>query len=317
MATSVYPSMGGAQTTTTQAVFIPEIWSNEVKAAYESKLVLADLVKNMDFTGRKGDTMHIPAPTRGAVTAKSAGTAVTIQNNTEGEIQVVVNQHYEYTRLMEDRADIQGLDTQRQFYVEDAGYQLAKQIDTDLHNLGKSAGDGDGSDWTHSASWYCDASTGLTAYATDTVAAADVFTDACFRDIIQKMDDADVPFDQRAFVIPPSLKNAIMGIDRYVSSDFVSGQGVQNGLMGELYGIPIYVSSNCPTTESASDNSAGGAVKAATLLHRDSYILAMQSNIRTQQQYKQEFLAEMTTSDVLYGTKVYRADAVQILNVNA
>ena len=87
--------------------------------------------------------------------------------------------------------------------------------------------------------------------------------------------------------------------------------------MGELYGIPIYVSSNCPTTESASDNSAGGAVKAATLLHRDSYILAMQSNIRTQQQYKQEFLAEMTTSDVLYGTKVYRADAVQILNVNA
>ena len=60
MATSVYPAMGGAQTTTTQAVFIPEIWSNEVKAAYESKLVLADLVKNMDFTGRKGDIIHHP-----------------------------------------------------------------------------------------------------------------------------------------------------------------------------------------------------------------------------------------------------------------
>ena len=107
-----------------------------------------------------------------------------------------------------------------------------------------------------------------------------------------------------------------MGIDRYVSSDFVAGQGVQNGKIGELYGIPIFVSSNCPTIETASDNSAGGAVKAATLLHQDSYILAMQSAIRTQQSYKQEYLANMTTSDVLFGTKVYRADTVQILAVN-
>ncbi len=108
-----------------------------------------------------------------------------------------------------------------------------------------------------------------------------------------------------------------MGIDRYVSSDFVSGQGVQNGLMGELYGIPIYVSSNCPTIETASDNSAGGALKGATLFHREAYVLAMQSNIRTQTSYKQEFLGELVTSDVLYGVKVYRTNAAQLLVVNA
>jgi hypothetical protein len=308
--------MTGQQTSTTQAVFVPELWSNEVKSSFESKLVFADLVKNIDFTGRAGDTMHIPSPTRGASSSFSEGSSVTLQNNTEGEIQVVVDQHYEYTRLMTDRADIQGLETQKQFYVDDAGYQLSKTIDSSLSALGKSVGDGDGSDWTHSASWYCDASSGLTAFAADTVASADAFTDACFRQIIQKQDDVDVPFADRAFVIPPSLKNEIMGIDRYVSSDFVAGQGVQNGKIGELYGIPIFVSSNCPLVEAAADNSAGGDVKAATLLHKDSYILAMQSAIRTQQQYKQEYLSNMMTSDVLYGVKVYRADSVQVLNVN-
>jgi hypothetical protein len=98
-----------------------------------------------------------------------------------------------------------------------------------------------------------------------------VFTDAGFRALIQKMDDADVPFDNRAFVIPPSLRNAIMGIDRYVSSDFVSGQPVQNGKIGNLYGIDVYVSTNCATSEAAADNSANtNDLKAALLIHKDT-----------------------------------------------
>ena len=317
MATSTYPAMGGAKDTTSQATLIPEIWSNEVRSEFESKIVLADLVKNIDHTGQKGDIIHLPAIAQGTASAKAENTAVTIQNNTETEVQVALNQHFEYSFLIEDRTDIQSIEASKSVYIRDSGYQLAKQIDTSLHELAKSIGDGDGSDYTHSASSYCDASTGLTAYATDTVVSGDVFTDACFRDIIQRLDDADVPFDERAFVIPPSLKNAIMGIDRYVSSDFVSGQGVQNGLMGELYGIPIYVSSNCPTIETASDNSAGGALKGATLFHREAYVLAMQNNIRTQTSYKQEFLGELVTSDVLYGVKVYRTNAAQLLVVNA
>ncbi len=45
MATSTYPAMGGAVDNTSAATFIPEIWSDEVVAAYQSNLVLANLVK--------------------------------------------------------------------------------------------------------------------------------------------------------------------------------------------------------------------------------------------------------------------------------
>jgi len=317
MATSVYPAQGGASTTTTLASFIPEIWSDQIRAAYKARIVMAELVKAMPMTEKKGDTIHVPAPSRGSVTAKASGTAVTIQNDTATDLQILIDKHYEYSREVEDIAKIQALASQSSFYTDDAGYALSKQVDSDLHNLGKSVGNGDGSSWVNTGSWYCDVSSGLTAYAVDTVTVTDVFTDACFRDLIQKMDDADVPFDSRSFVVPPSLRNEIMGITRYVSSDFVDGRGVQNGKIGDLYGISVYVSTNCTETESAAENSAGGALKAAQLFHESSFILAMQQDVRVQDQYKLEWLATLVTADVIYGIKTYRPDAAFNLVVNA
>ena len=316
MTISTYPNMGGAVTNTTAATFIPEIWSDEIRAAYEKNLILANLVKKMTMSGKKGDTIHVPAPIRGAAYAKAENTAVTVQNDTESEVQIVIDKHYEYSRIIEDITEVQALASLRNFYTGDAGYALARQIDNDLFALGKSLGDGDGSAWVNSAVYYNDASTGLTAYAVDTVAAADVFTDAAFRALIQKQDDADVPMDNRAFVIPPSLRNAIMGIDRYVSSDFVGGQVVQNGKIGNLYGIDVFVTSNCPVIETAAANSAGGDVKAAMLIHQDTMILAEQVGVRSQTQYKQEFLGTLYTADTLYGVKAYRPDSGFVLAVN-
>lgn len=319
MATSTYPTMTGATGLTEADSFIPTLWSDEIRAAYEKSLVLAPLVRKMPMVGKKGDTVRIPAPTRGSAYVKTENTAVTLQGNTESYVDVVVNSHYEYSRLIEDIVSVQALDSLRRFYTQDAGYALAVQIDSDLWARGKYLGDdnGSGSDWVHSNSYFPDASTGLTAYAVDTVTTSDVLTDAIFRKLIQNMDDADVPMDGRKFAFPPSLKNTIMGIDRYVSSDFVSGRSVQNGKIGELYGIDLYMSTNAPTVETAADNSAGDALKACLLFHTDTFILAEQMKIRSQKQYKQEYLADLYTADTIYGVKEYRPTSGFVLIVNA
>jgi len=307
--------MTGAVGLTEGNSFIPELWSDEIRAAYQKNLVLANLVKRLSMKGKKGDVINIPAPTRGAAYSKSENTAVTLQANTESSVVVTVNKHYEYSRLIEDIVQVQALDSLRQFYTQDAGYALAKQIDSDLFQLGKTLGDGTSS-FVHSASFYSDATTGLTLYAEDQVITSDLLTDAAFRKLIQKMDDADVPMDGRVFVIPPSVRNTIMGIDRYVSSDFVNGQGVSNGKLGQLYGIDIYVTSNCPEVESAAANTAGDRLVGALLIHKDTFILAEQMAVRSQKQYKQEYLADLYTADTLYGVKTYRPDAGFVLVVN-
>ena len=299
-------------TNTTGATFIPEIWSDEIIAAYEKSLVLANLVNRMPMTGKKGDTIHIPKPTRGSASAKSAETQVTLIAATESEVTVTVDKHYEYSRLIEDITDVQALSSLRQFYTSDAGYALAKQVDDDLFTLGKRLGDdnGAGSDWVHSNSYFMDASTGLTAYAVDTVTTSDIFTDAAFREAIKELDDADVPMDQRFFVIPPSVVETIRGITRYNSSDFVSGQPTVNGNIGSLYGIQIYVSTNCPVIETAADNAVSAVdTKAGILGHRDAMVFAEQMGVRTQTQYKQEYLGDLFTADTLYGIQVLRPES--------
>jgi|TARA_Y100001972_G_scaffold36272_1_gene44840 N4-gp56 family major capsid protein len=310
MTDSTYPATGGFVDNTSAATFIPEIWSDEIIAAYQKNLVLAPLVKKMSMSGKKGDTIHVPKPVRGDAHAKAENTAVTVQNATESEVQVSINKHYEYSRLIEDITDVQALSSLRQFYTEDAGYALAKQVDSDLHGLATGLGTSGTTSTTYlnnAGTFFNDASNGLSTYTADTVVSADVFEDDAFRGIIQKLDDQDVPMDNRAFVIPPVLRNTIMGISRYVSSDFVNNSTVVNGKIGQLYGIDVYVSTNCPTVEAAGDNSASSVDSLGALLfHRDAMVLAEQVGVRSQTQYKQEWLANLFTSDTLYGVAVLR-----------
>ena len=314
MTDSTYPATGGFVNNTSAATFIPEIWSDEIIAAYKKNLVLANLVKKMSMSGKKGDTIHVPKPIRGAAHAKVTKTAVTVQADTEGEVQIAIDKHFEYSRLIEDITDVQALSSLRQFYTEDAGYALATQVDTDLHSLATGLGSAGTSSTTYlnngGTFFINNGASTLTTYVADTVVAADIFTDGGFRALIQKMDDNDVPMDGRSFIIPPSVRNTIMGIDRYVSSDFVNNGKVTGGQIGELYGIDIFVSTNCPVVETAGNNSASSIDSlGALLLHRDALTFAEQVGVRSQTQYKQEFLANLFTSDTLYGTAVLRPEA--------
>jgi N4-gp56 family major capsid protein len=301
MATATYPGAAGNTAKTEAATFIPEIWSDEIIAAYQKNLKMAPLVKKLAMSGKKGDKLHIPKPTRGDANAKAADTAVTIIANTESELTVDIDRHFEYSRLIEDIVEVQALSSLRQFYTEDAGYALSVQVDNDLHAA--------------TGCFFNDAGT-TTQYTDDTMVAADVFTDAFFRDMIQKLDDNNVPMDGRSLVIPPSVRNTIMGIDRYVSSDFVTGQAVNSGLIGNLYGVDIYVSANCRTIEAAADNTASSIdTRAALLFHTDAIVMAEQQAVRSQTQYKQEYLSTLYTADCLYGVQVYRPEAGFVLAI--
>lgn len=297
-------------TNTTGATFIPEIWSDEVIAEYEKNLVLAALVKKMSMKGKKGDTIHIPMPTRSDASVKASQTAVTLIAATEDELIINIDQHWEYSRMIEDITATQALASMRRFYTSDAGYALARRTDSVLFGNGKKLGNGTGASWVHSNTLMATPSTGVAApYTIDTVDSTYAFNDVTMRDLCQVLDDADVPMMGRYFVIPPSLCNAIRGIDRYNSSDFVNNKGTVTGKIGELYGVDVYVSTNVPVIETAAENAANGDVRGALMAHKDAYVLAEQIGVRSQTQYKQEFLSTLYTADRLFGTQCYRPEA--------
>lgn len=294
-----------AVTNVTAATFIPEIWSDEIVAAYKKSLIMAPLVKRMSFKGKKGDTVHIPAPTRGNASAKVASTLVNVLAATETEVVVNIDQHYEYSRFIEDITEVQALSSLRSFYTADAGYALARQIDTSLIQLGRAfngatVGTNDYATSNATTRAFI-GSDGTTAYNSATSNAA-ALTDAAIRRTIQRLDDNDTPMDNRFFVIPPSSRNTLMGLARYTEQAFVgNGNAIRNGEIGQLYGIPVFSTSNA---DFAFGNS--GADRVCLMGHRDSMVLVEQMSIRSQTQYKQEYLSTLYTADTLYGVKALR-----------
>jgi N4-gp56 family major capsid protein len=301
-------SPANSVTTTTSATFIPEIWSDEIVAAYKKNLVLANIVMKMNFKGKKGDTVHVPAPTRGSASAKVATDAVTLIAATESEVQILINKHYEYSRLIEDIVEAQALNSLRQFYTSDAGYALARQVDTDLIRLGRAFnGATVGTDDYATSNTTTKAfigSDGTTAYnSTSSNAAA--LTDVAIRRTIQRLDDNDTPMDGRFFIIPPSSRNTLMGLARYTEQAFVGdGNAIRNGEIGNLYGIPVFVTSNADT---GAGNSAADRI--CLMGHKEAMVLVEQMGVRSQTQYKQEYLGTLFTSDMLYGVKAMRTAA--------
>jgi N4-gp56 family major capsid protein len=293
------------QTVTTGANFIPEIWSDETIAAYKSNLVVANLVTRLNHKGKKGDTIHIPTPTRGSATAKAANTAVKIQGDTHGTTNLSIDKHYEYSVLIEDITEVQALSSLRKFYTDDAGYALAKQVDTDILDLteGLQGGTVGGS---AAAAWEkAYIGSGTTNYTGNSSNAADI-TDAGIRAMLLKLDDADVPMDNRSLVIPPICANDLLGINRFTEQQFIgSGDAIKTGKIGQIYGVDVYISSNCPTTTTATT----ATDRVGVLMHKDALALAEQVGVRSQTQYKQEWLGDLFTSDTIYGVGEMRNDA--------
>jgi len=280
------------------------LWSDEVIAAYKNSLVLASLVKKISFKGKKGDTLRIPKPVRGSANLKVVETQVTLNAPAVNELLVIVDKHYEYSRLMEDITEIQAMASQRAFYTDDAGYALAKQVDTDLAALSSGF---QGSTAYSTAVIGGDGSTVWDGTAAGNTGNGTTLTDLGLRNAIQILDDADVPLDMRVMAIPPSEKNTLLGIDRFTSSDFVSGAGdVRTAKFGSVYGINVHVTTNLATV-TAVDTLTN--YKAVMLMHRDALVHAEQMGIRSQSQYKQEWLGDLFTADTIYGVKEYRDEA--------
>ena len=218
------------QTTTTAANFIPELWSDEVIAGYKANLVLGNIVTNINHNGKKGDTIHIPAPVRGSANAKAANTQVTLQGDTHSVVNLSINKHYEYSVVIEDIVETQALSSLRRFYTDDAGYALATQVDSDLFALyeavqGGTAGGSGAALWEKAVI----GGDGTTLYTGNSSNANDI-TDAGIRKMILKLDNADVPMDNRCMVIPPVSANDMLGINRFTEQAYIgNGGAIQTG----------------------------------------------------------------------------------------
>jgi len=102
------------------------------------------------------------------------------------------------------------------------------------------------------------------------------------------------------------LSYDLLGINRFTEQQFIgSGDAIKTGKIGMIYGVDVYVTSNCPTVTPSS----GTTARIGLMLHKDSLVFAEQVGVRSQTQYKQEYLGDLFTADTIFGVAELRDDA--------
>ena len=133
--------------------------------------------------------------------------------------------------------------------------------------------------------------------------------DSNIRACIAYLDAANIPQEDRAWFFDPTVFwTDIMGIDRFTLVNESSNKAVLNGAIGVLYGIPVYKTSNIPTTLGSKYNAL--AQKDAIVFATAS--LGAGSGIRVQTNYMPEYLGTLVTADILYGV-IENRDAAGVL----
>ena len=105
----------------------------------------------------------------------------------------------------------------------------------------------------------------------------------------------------------------MMGLARFTEQAFVGDVGnnntIRNGEIGNVYGVKVYVSTNCEL--------ATGGARVGMMFHKEAFVLGEQLGVRSQTQYKQEYLGTLFTSDMLYGVKELRDEAAVAIAMTA
>jgi len=278
----------GTFTATDLAAVIPEIWSKKVNEFFRAKLVAANFFTDMsDDVAGGGDTIHIPSLTELSANDKSNAAAVTLNSPTESTIDLSINTWKECSFAIEDKEARQVLRSYniQKRYAQAAAYAIAKALDSAL--LGLYAG-----------------------LSTDVGNSASDISDAFVIDAIKNLDENDVPAEDRAFFFYPSVMwTAYQTIQKYYDASQAGWNSdeapVKNGPRGVLYGIPVYVTTQVPITNTTWVHNM--------LAHKDAFVYAKAGDIRLQSNYIPEYLSTLTTADLIYGVAENRdAAAVEI-----
>jgi hypothetical protein len=275
---------GSANTVTTAAVFIPEIWGNEILKARENKLVMAKHVMTIRPEVIKfGDTVHMPRLGNETALDKTAESAITYSAATETEVQVLINKYKYVGKLIEDIVDIQSKYDLFANFRDKIAYALGDAVDASILALTGSIANSVGS---HTAG---------SVYKTDILTA------------IRMLDSANAPQEDRYIVVDAYGRQDLLGIDDFVRYDAggKAPSALINGEIGEIYGLTVLFSQNvgAPTATSAY----------GMVFHKDAFVLALQKDVTIKSEYSVDYLGMKLAGYEVYGVTYARTDHAVLL----
>jgi hypothetical protein len=297
MATGTFPT--ATMSSTTLASNIPLIWGEKINEFFKLKLMIADFfVDRSSELSSGGSALYTPNLTEFTAAAKSNATAVTLNNATDTKVTLTVDQWYEVSFAIEDReaAQVKHSYYLQERYAQGAGYTIAKKLEVALAEL-------------------------FDNFSTSVGASTTALADSEIRAAIAALQNVgiDTTQDVAFFVHPNVFWKQIQNLDKFsLAVNSPVNDPTAKVPSATLYGIPVYVSSNVQYI-------SGTVGRSSALAHKDALHFATSPlgsggslsggsmtgkyGVRVQSNYIPEYLATLTTADLLYGVVENRDNA--------
>ena len=237
-----------------------------------------------------GDTLHIPKVTEETAASKSAGTAVTYTNNTDGEVTISVDQHHYEAKRIDDIVRVQESANLFGAYAQSMGYALAKQVEN------------------YQAVDIIQSATGNDV----TLGTDNQVTSALLRTGLQKLLDAGFDYaDGETFLYAsPAAYMYLLSLQDFYDSSRRGDEQNPNvsGGVGMIYGMPTYISTDW-------DDDGGTGDESASVFKKEAVYMAMQIAPRVQSAYDIDHLATSVVADILFGASLSHGTSSTSLGV--
>ena len=291
------------------AGIIPEIWQPLVLKQLFAKTVFANFFTDLSaYAQGGGDIIHVPGLFTNAFsvsTQSTQGAEITTQGPAQDDVTLTINTHSYIAYIIGDKDYAQiakNIYNYSSVYAEKVGGALANDLEAALAAL-----------WS-----------GLSTNSVGDTATSLVDTE--IRAAIEKLASANFDLNECAFFVHPYVFWVqLAGIAKYYdasqagpgsTSGFVrtgnfGPADTSRGLVGTLYGIPVYQSSNVVSGLSTYRN---------LLAHKTAFGFAIQtpggSKVRVQTENAIRNLGMLTVADILYGVVELRDAAAVVINAN-
>lgn len=264
-------------TTSTAANFIPEMWRDAIMDFAMRKFQIRNQVSDFSsLMSGGGDILHIPKVTEETAATLSSGSAVTYGANTDGEVQLTVDQHAYEAKRIGDHVRIQESADLFNAYAKSMGYAIAKYIEN-----------------------YIAVSVVQSATGNDVTLGTDnTFTTALIRSGLQKLLDANHDYadgETYFYMSPAAYMSALSLQDFHDASRRGDGTNPNvSGSVGQIYGVPTFVSTDF-------DDDGGTGDETAAIFKKEAIYFAAQLQPRVQSAYDIDYLSTSVVVDCLFG----------------
>ena len=279
------------------AVFIPEIWSQAVRASFKKNLVMANYGNDLSsLVSGGGDTVRIPSVADVADAAtKAPHVPVNYTNATEDSLALALTSHKYASAMVEDMGAVQANSDLLSMYADSIGYKLALGFETEVEAA-------------------LATTTECINIAGNTVAKTiDALTLAHISKVVM---ENDCPLNECTLVLNPTLYSSLFRIDDFIHISKTARADVANGLVGSVMGMDVVLSNNITSTNhnDAVDSDDGaltnGNVLGGFVLHKDALAFGFSKQPTVNSEYDIDYIAHKLVGDYIGGAKLVQ-DASQ------